>query len=143
MLPSYDAPFELVDLLVVMEKGRRVQSDNLENTVLTEAMVKVRVGESLAHTVAEGNGPVNALDHALRRALEQYYPVLKTISLTDFKVRVVEQTKDGTGAVVRVLVESSNGENVWSTVGASSNIIEASWQALSDSIEYALLNSKE
>jgi len=143
VLPSYGAPFELVDLLVVMEKGRRVQSDNLENTGLTEAMVKVRVGESLAHTVAEGNGPVNALDHALRRALEQYYPVLKTISLTDFKVRVVEQTKDGTGAVVRVLVESSNGENVWSTVGASSNIIEASWQALSDSIEYALLNSKE
>ena len=139
VLPDYSAPFELVDLLVVMEKGRRVQSDNLENNALTEAMVKVRVGEHLAHTVAEGNGPVNALDHALRRALEQYYPELKSITLTDFKVRVVEQAKDGTGAVVRVLVESSDGERVWSTVGASSNIIEASWQALSDSIEYALL----
>ena len=138
-LPDYVPPFELVDLMVVMEKRRRPGSTADGEDSLSEAMVKVRVGGELAHTVAEGNGPVNALDRALRRALEQAYPALTSVSLSDFKVRVVEQGPDGTGAVVRVLVESTDGERTWGTVGASANIIEASWQALTDSMEYALL----
>ena len=139
-LPDYTPPFELVDLMIIMEKRRR--PNNLgsgDEESLSEAMVKVRVGGHLAHTVAEGNGPVNALDLALRRALEQVYPQLASVSLTDFKVRVVDQGPGGTGAVVRVLIESADGEHTWGTVGASGNIIEASWQALADSMEYALL----
>ncbi len=139
-LPDYTPPFELVDLMVVMEKRRRPNSlGSGDEESLSEAMVKVRVGGQLAHTVAEGNGPVNALDLALRRALEQAYPSLANVSLTDFKVRVVEQGPGGTGAVVRVLIESADGERTWGTVGASGNIIEAAWQALADSMEYALL----
>lgn len=136
-LPDYEPPFELVDLMVVVEKRRRTGDDE---DSLSEAMVKVRVGDRLAHTVAEGNGPVNALDQALRRALEQSYPALTDVWLTDFKVRVVEQGPEGTGSVVRVLVESTDGVNTWGTVGASANVIEASWQALTDSMEYALLS---
>ena len=139
-LDGYKPPFELVDFLVVMEKRRRPGAAAPDDQALSEAMVKVRVGGSLAHTVAEGNGPVNALDLALRRALEQSYPQLGAVSLTDYKVRVVEQGPSGTGAVVRVLVQSTDGERSWSTVGASGNIIEASWQALTDSMEYALLS---
>ncbi|MDE2765035.1 MAG: citramalate synthase [Chloroflexota bacterium] len=138
-LDGYKPPFELVDFLVVMEKRRRPGAAEPDDQALSEAMVKVRVGGSLAHTVAEGNGPVNALDLALRRALEQSYPHLGAVSLSDYKVRVVEQGPAGTGAVVRVLVQSTDGERSWSTVGASGNIIEASWQALTDSLEYALL----
>ena len=138
-LPGYAAPFDLVDLMVVMEKRRRPGSTADGDDSLSEAMVKVRVGSDLAHTVAEGNGPVNALDQALRRALEQSYPSLASVALTDFKVRVVEQGPGGTGAVVRVLIESTDGERTWATVGASGNIIEAAWQALADSMEYALL----
>ena len=82
---------------------------------------------------------MNALDQAIRKALLDFYPHLKAVELTDYKVRVVSQGPGGTGAVVRVLVESTDGEQTWATVGASTNIIEASWQALSDSLEYALL----
>ena len=138
-LPDYQAPFELVDFLVVMEKRRR-QSDAADGEEsLAEAMVKVRVGGEVMHTVAEGNGPVNALDAALRKGLLQPYPQLRSVHLTDYKVRVVGQAEAGTEAVVRVLVESTDGERRWSTVGASGNVIEASWQALVDSMEYALL----
>jgi 2-isopropylmalate synthase len=139
-LPGYARPFELVDYMVVMEKRRRQNSsqDNGDET-LCEAMVKVRVNGELMHTVAEGNGPVNAIDAALRKGLIQAYPDVANVQLTDYKVRVVEQGPDGTGAVVRVLVESTDGEHYWNTVGASANIIEASWQALTDSLEYALL----
>ena len=102
-------------------------------------MVKVRVNGEVMHTVAEGNGPVNAIDTALRKGLIQAFPELEAVQLTDYKVRVVEQGPDGTGAVVRVLLESTDGVHYWNTVGASGNIIEASWQALTDSLEYALL----
>ena len=139
-LPGYKSPFELVDYLVVMEKHRRKQSLRAtEDETLCEAMVKVRVDGEVMHTVAEGNGPINALDAALRKGLTQAYPHIADVQLTDFKVRVVGEGAEGTGAVVRVLVESTNGERHWGTVGASTNLIEASWQALADSLEYALL----
>ena len=102
-----------------------------------EATVKVRVGDKLAHTVAEGDGPVNALDTALRAALVKFFPQLKKVTLTDYKVRILESST-GTAAKTRVLIQSSDGKNEWGTVGVSENIIEASLQALTDSIEYSL-----
>ena len=103
-----------------------------------EAIVKIEVDGQTYHTVAEGDGPVNALDAALRLALEQVYPVLKEVHLEDYKVRVLSE-QDGTAAKVRVLIESSDGQWVWNTVGVSENIIEASWIALVDSLSYKLL----
>ena len=100
--------------------------------------MKLRVKGTVQHTVAEGDGPVNALDNALRKALEKYYPSLKTVSLTDFKVRVINASA-GTKAKVRVLIESRDHRDEWSTVGVSENVIAASWHALVDSIEYKLL----
>ncbi|MEX2598396.1 MAG: citramalate synthase [Dehalococcoidia bacterium] len=139
-LSGYQPPFELVDFLVVMEKRRRQSEAAMEgDDTLCEAMVKVRVDGRVMHTVAEGNGPVNALDAALRKGLLEFYPQLAEVALVDYKVRVVDQGPEGTGAIVRVLVESTDGSKRWSTVGASTNIIEASWQALADSLEYALL----
>jgi 2-isopropylmalate synthase len=138
-LPDYQPPFELVDFMVVVEKHRRapIVSDRLED-MLSEAMVKVRVGGDVIHTAAEGNGPVNALDAALRKALLQFYPSLSAVKLMDYKVRILEES-DGTRSKVRVLIESSDGEHDWRTVGSSTNIIEASWIALADSLEYWLL----
>jgi len=104
----------------------------------SEAVIKIRVGERLIHTAAEGNGPVNAMDNALRKALEEVYPQLKTMHLTDYKVRVLDEQK-GTNARVRVLIESQDGGSSWSTVGVSENIIEASLEALVDSMEYFLM----
>ena len=101
-------------------------------------MVKVRVGQKEEITAAEGAGPVNALDRALRKALEVFYPALAQMRLIDYKVRVMEP-KDATAAIVRVLIESTDGRQVWTTVGASQDIIQASWLALVDSIEYKLL----
>lgn len=105
---------------------------------ICEATVKVRVQDKYAHTVAEGIGPVNALDSALRKALISFYPVLESVQLTDYKVRILD-SKSGTAAKTRVLIESFDGKDEWSTVGVSHNIIEASLQALIDSIEYRLL----
>ena len=139
-LPGYSPPFELVDFMVVMEKRRRPGSGPSASEDLSEAIVKVAVGGKVMHTVAEGNGPVNALDAALRKGLEEFYPHIASVKLTDFKVRVVDTGPSGTGAVVRVLIESTDGERHWGTVGVSTNLIEASWQALSDSMEYALLS---
>ena len=136
--PGYRPPFDLVDFMVVMEKRRR-QGQRSGDDSLSEAMVKLSVDGEIRHTVAEGNGPVNALDQAMRKALLDFYPHLQRVELTDYKVRVVPQKLSGTGAVVRVLVESTDGEHTWATVGASTNIIEASWQALADSLEYALI----
>ena len=138
-LPDYRPPFELVDLVVTTQKRGRSPSQLNDEEMLAEAVVKVQVNNEVMHMVANGNGPVNALDSALRRALEQAYPSLDGVQLTDYKVRVVDQGTGGTSAVVRVLVESTDGARRWSTVGASTNIIEASWQALADSMEYALL----
>src|SRR5438093_12486243 len=102
-----------------------------------EATIKVRVGKEQAHTVAEGDGPINALDSALRAALIRFYPQLKDVQLTDYKVRILDSAT-GTAAKTRVLIESSDGKEEWGTVGASENIVEASLQALMDSMEYAL-----
>lgn len=130
--PGYKAPFELIDFMVVVEhrQGRGM---------VAEATVKVRVGERIMHTAAEGNGPVNALDAALRKALEENYPHLKEVRLDDYKVRILD-SESGTLASVRVLIDTKNGSRRWSTVGASTNIIEASWRAVADSLEYALMN---
>ena len=105
---------------------------------ICEATVKVRVGAEAGHTVAEGDGPVNALDKALRAALVKFYPRLKKVVLTDYKVRILESST-GTGARTRVLIQSTDGKEEWGTVGVNDNIIEASLQALVDSLEYALM----
>ncbi|MDD5094162.1 MAG: citramalate synthase [Dehalococcoidia bacterium] len=134
--PGYQPPFELVDFMVVVEKNRRRSASESDST-LSEAMVKVKVGGEIFHTAAEGNGPVNALDAALRKALLQFYPELRIVKLIDYKVRILEES-EGTESGVRVLIESSDGEQEWHTVGSSTNIIEASWIALADSMEYWL-----
>jgi len=103
-----------------------------------EATVKIHVGSKRTQTVAEGDGPVNALDGALRAALAKFYPQLKKVTLTDYKVRILD-SDTGTAAKTRVLIESTDGKREWGTVGVSGNIIEASLQALVDSMEYALL----
>jgi 2-isopropylmalate synthase len=118
-----------------------VEVDSL-GTPVTEATVKVRVGEEVMHTVSEGDGPVNALDGALRKALQPWYPNLEAMQLVDYKVRVVN-ARAGTAARVRVVIESRDREDVWGTVGVSENVIEASWQALVDSIEYKLFKDEE
>jgi 2-isopropylmalate synthase len=105
---------------------------------ICEATVKVRVGDEAGHTVAEGDGPVNALDQALREALVKFYPRLKKVVLTDYKVRILESST-GTSARTRVLIQSTDGKEEWGTVGVNDNIIEASLQALVDSLEYALM----
>lgn len=127
----YKPPFELIDFLVNVEhrSGRGI---------FAEAMVKVRVNGEVLHTAAEGNGPVNALDLALRKALLPHYPMLNSFQLADYKVRILDGN-NGTSALTRVLIDTQNGTKRWSTVGASTNIIEASWRALVDSIEYGLL----
>ncbi|PQV64115.1 2-isopropylmalate synthase [Abditibacterium utsteinense] len=104
---------------------------------ITEATLKIRAGERIFHTVAEGDGPIHALDKALRLALQTAYPALEGIRLTDFKVRVVN-TAEGTAARVRVLIESADDHSSWSTVGVSTNVIEASWLALTEALEYGL-----
>ena len=103
-----------------------------------EAVVKVRVGDQSEHRMAGGDGPVNALDAALRSALVRYYSHLQDVHLTDYKVRIIDPTS-GTAAKTRVLIESSDGVNEWGTVGVHDNIVEASLEALVDSLEYALL----
>ena len=113
-----------------------------ENSIITanlssQVMLKVEVGNQIMHTASDGNGPVNAMDNALRKALLEFYPELEPLRLTDYKVRVVDGA-DGTGAIVRVIIESTDGSTIWSTVGASSNIITASLMALTDSMEYWL-----
>jgi len=139
--PGYQPPFELVDFLVVVETSRRPPTCEELKETLSEAMVKVRVGKEIIHTAAEGNGPVNALDQALRKALLQFYPSLSAVKLVDYKVRILEESI-GTGSQVRVLIESSDGVDDWRTVGSSTNIIEASWLALADSLEYWLLKQE-
>jgi len=101
------------------------------------AMIEIKVGDNVEVTAGLGNGPVHALDQALRRALNVFYPALKEVQLTDFKVRVID-TESATAARVRVLIESSDGTHVWTTIGVSTDVIEASWKALVDSIEYKL-----
>jgi 2-isopropylmalate synthase len=120
-------------------KGFRVIEEKRENgEVFSEATIKVEAKGRIEHTAAEGDGPVNALDNALRKALVGFYPCLKSVKLEDFKVRVLEG-REGTAAKVRVLIESSDGKDRWGTVGVSTNIIEAAWIALIDSLKYKLM----
>ncbi|MBX7214117.1 MAG: citramalate synthase [Thermoflexales bacterium] len=130
-LPNPFKPFDLIDFMVVVENrdGRGM---------LAEASVKLRVDDEITHTVAEGDGPVNALDLATRKALLPHYPKLRKMRLTDYKVRIVD-SDHATAAVTRVTIDSTDGRRAWTTVGCSSNIVDASWQALADSYEYALL----
>ncbi len=126
---SYQPLFELESFRVVVEK-------RADGRVETEATIKVKVDGERYLRVAEGNGPVNALDSALRSAIADRYPHLAEIELTNYKVRILDESH-GTGAVTRVLLDSSDGEREWGTIGVSENIIEASWEALVDSLEYA------
>ncbi|HEY2404918.1 MAG TPA: citramalate synthase [Polyangiaceae bacterium] len=130
---DYVPLFEVVDYQIQVGKRR-------DSETFAEAMVKVRVGADILHTAAEGNGPVSALDVALRKALAPAYPAVDEIHLADYKVRILDGS-DGTQAITRVLIDSRNGQHSWSTVGASANIIEASMHALVDSIEYGLIQS--
>jgi 2-isopropylmalate synthase len=129
-LGTYKPSFELLKYYVTVE--RRTSGE-----MVNEATVKLKVGDKVQHVVGEGDGPVNALDAALRKALENLYPAIRDIRLIDYKVRVVN-AKAGTAARVRVIIESRDKTSIWGTVGVSENIIEASWQALSDSVEYKL-----
>jgi len=127
--------FELEGFKVVIEK----RSDK---KIISEAVIKLKVKGIREHTAAEGDGPINALDNALRKALKDFYPTLAKMHLSDFKVRVLDE-KAGTAAKVRVLIQSQDEEDTWNTIGVSGNIIEASWQALVDSVEYKLLKDKQ
>jgi len=115
----------------------RVNVENQSREPVTDAVIKMRVGNDVRLVVGEGDGPVNALDAALRNALRGTFPGLKEMSLVDYKVRVINST-EGTAARVRVVIESKDKESVWSTVGVSENIIEASWIALVDAVEYKI-----
>ena len=132
---DYRRPFELLDYFVITERrhGRGL---------LAEATVKVKVGETTKFTAAEGNGPVNALASALYSALVEDYPVLRSVRLADYKVRILSGSA-GTAANTRVLIDFQSGTDVWTTVGANANIIEASWRALSDSMEYAIVRLRD
>lgn len=128
---NYKAPFQLIDFNVMVEhrQGRGIFS---------EATVKVSINDQVHHTAADGNGPVAALDLALRKALITQYPQIAKFHLSDYKVRILDTDK-GTSATTRVLIETRNGNHTWSTVGAGANIIEASWLALADSVEFGLM----
>jgi 2-isopropylmalate synthase len=129
--PDYVPPFELIDFMCVVESRRG-------RGMLAEATVKISVNGETMHTAAEGNGPVNALDIALRRALAPIYSHINDFHLADYKVRILDSYK-GSAAITRVMIDTQNGKSRWSTVGAGANIIDASWRALFDSVEYGLV----
>jgi 2-isopropylmalate synthase len=140
-----DGSFELLlrketgeyEPLFRLESWRAIVEKRADGRVETEATIKIWVqGERFVRT-AEGNGPVNALDRALRDALIEIHPHLRNIDLVNFKVRILDETK-GTGAITRVLLDASDGEQVWGSIGVSENIIEASWEALVDSLEFGM-----
>lgn len=133
--PNYNPPFELLDFTVSVEKRG-------SNDIYSQSTVRLRVGNELMHTAADGDGPVNALDQAIRKALLPHYPQLKDVKLVDYKVRIVDEHR-GTAATPRVQIESARGDERWSTMGASQNIIAASWLALWDSLELPLLRDRD
>jgi len=135
IMGTYEPAFELLKYHVNVEK-------RLTGNIVTEATVKLCVGDRTEHVVEEGDGPVNALDAALRKSLENFYPSIREVRLIDYKVRVVN-ARAGTAARVRVVIESRDKTSIWGTVGVSENIIEASWQALVDSVEYKLLKDRQ
>jgi 2-isopropylmalate synthase len=120
---------------------RVIVEKRADNQLTSEATIKIVVDGIEEHTAADGNGPVNALDNALRKALEPFYRQVGEMHLSDFKVRIID-AKSGTQAKTRVLIESSDKDDTWNTVGVDENIIEASWQALVDSLEYKLLKDE-
>ncbi len=130
IMGTYKPAFELIRYSTTVEKRN-------SGELITEATVKLKIGDHIEHMVGEGDGPVNALDDALRKSLENFYPAIKDMHLVDYKVRVVN-AREGTAARVRVIIESRDKKDIWGTVGVSENIIEASWQALVDSVEYKL-----
>ena len=132
--PDYRPPFELLGFTVIVEGRSGGETSG-------QAMVQLRVDGEVIHTAAEGAGPVNALDNAVRKALLPRYPELADVHLVDYKVRIVDEHL-GTAAKPRVVVESASGADRWSTMGCSENIIEASWQALRDSLELPLLRRR-
>jgi 2-isopropylmalate synthase len=134
--PGYTPPFEVLDLVVIAERRRGA------GEMFAEATVKLKVGERVVHEVAEGDGPVHALDRALRKALEPLYPSLGEVRLADYKVRILDP-QSATGAKTRVLIEGARDEERWSTIGVSQNIIEASAEALADNLELHLLRARE
>jgi len=129
---QYEDFFQLKNLKIILEKSEG------EEEFSAEAMIKMQIGDNTVHTAAEGEGPVNALDNSLRKALNEVYPEIAEMHLSDYKVRVLNGN-DGTAAKVRVLIDSADQSDKWSTVGVSENIIEASWQAIVDSINFHLL----
>ena len=135
MLGKYTPFFELVEFKVMVNEPS-------VNSMNSSAMIKIRVGNDTEITAAEGDGPVNALDKAVRKALERFYPAIGEIRLTDYKVRVLD-SKEASAAKVRVLIESTDHRENWTTIGVSTDIIDASWQALVDSIEYKLVREQE
>ena len=144
---QFEAAEASFDLLVLKQMGQfqagfeldhyRVNIVNQQRDPMIEAVIKIKTGDEIQHVVGEGDGPVNALDSALRKALLPVYPELAEMSLVDYRVRVINST-EGTAARVRVVIESRDGESVWTTVGVSENIIEASWIALVDAVEYKI-----
>jgi 2-isopropylmalate synthase len=133
MTEPFSNLFELEGFRVIMERDATGNSRS-------EATIRVNVQGQLEHSAAEGNGPVHALDSALRKALCKFYPDIADVILKDYKVRVLNE-KDGTGARVRVLIDSGKNEASWGTVGVSKNIVDASWQALADSMNYYLMHN--
>jgi len=131
--PGYSEPFEVLDVVVISQ--RRSGSD-----MFVETTVKIKVGDEVSHVVAEGSGPVEAMDRAFHKALDHHFPVLRQIHLCDFKVRIIDP-ESATAAITRVLVESSLGSDRWSTIGVSQNIIEASCEALKDALELPLVRA--
>jgi 2-isopropylmalate synthase len=136
VLKKHRSFFDLEGFRVIVEKRGK------DEPCLSEATIKVRVKDEIEQTVAEGDGPVNALDSALRKALIRFYPDIAKVLLTDFRVNILDPA-EATAAKTRVLIESSDGEDTWGTVGVSENIIEASWEALLDSVEYKLFKQEE
>ncbi|MBA4396551.1 MAG: citramalate synthase [Syntrophus sp. (in: bacteria)] len=149
---QFDAAEASLSLLIKKQTGEFVEPFNLESyhvliakrgnePPLSQASIKISVGDEQEVTAAEGNGPVNALDNALRKALTKFYPQIGAMHLVDFKVRIVEGS-EGTAALVKVLIDTRDEDEVWSTIGVSENVIEASWHALVDSIQYKLSKAK-
>ncbi len=131
--PGYREPFEVLDVVVISESRRGSE-------MFVEATVKIKVGDEISHVVAEGSGPVDAMDLAFHRALDQHFPLLREIQLCDFKVRILDP-ESATAAKTRVLIESAHGSERWSTIGVSQNIIEASCEALKDGFELPLIRA--
>jgi 2-isopropylmalate synthase len=135
ILNKHKAFFELEGFRVIVEKN------GMQQPCISEATIKVKVNGEIEHTAGEGEGPVEALDVALRKALSRFYPEIADVVLKDYRVRILNP-EDATKAVTRVLIESSDGNSRWGTVGVSPNIIEASWQALVDSVEFKMFEDE-